>query len=664
MLLNNRTLLALGFTTALFSAGQINAAPTTFVHLFEWNWSDIATECETYLGPKGYAAAQISPPNEHITGSQWWTRYQPVSYVLQSRGGDRTQFIDMVERCKTVGVDIYVDAVINHMAAGSGTGTAGNSFANKQYSIYSAQDFHSTCAINDYGNREQVQNCELVSLPDLNTSAAYVQDTLAAYLSDLSNIGVAGFRLDASKHMASGDIASILAKVSGTPLIFQEVIDQGGEAISAAEYVSNGLVTEFKYSVALGNTFRNGNLAWLSNFAEGWGFMPSYQAVVFVDNHDNQRGHGGAGNVLTFEDGRLYELANVFMLAYPYGYPKVMSSYNYHGDTDAGGPAVPVHNSGNLECFADNWQCEHRWSYIAGAVDFRNNTDANWSVTNWWDNGADQIAFGRGSEGFVAINKESYSLVATVMTSLSAGQYCNVLKGQLSADKQSCSADVITVQASGTINLNVASFDAIAIHKNAKIDATPPQGDYQRTVIFIQAQTSSGQDMFVRGGIDHAYAAANLGLSCTSSNFDCAIPIEHNNLRNPTTAPWKLNEQYLDWYGAESAQDSTSAGTALDWTTDVWPASWGAIKTVLSDGYGQEDLNTWGQHHWMLDVHMDCSKTVNGWFELKAYVKNGQGWEGDIQQSGAPYASNNHVAQCGKINKFDFNSGAASFSDF
>ena len=32
-----------------------------------------------------------------------------------------------------------------------------------------------------------------------------------------------------------------------------------------------------------------------------------------------QRGHGGAGNVITFEDGRLYDLANVFMLAYPYG---------------------------------------------------------------------------------------------------------------------------------------------------------------------------------------------------------------------------------------------------------------------------------------------------------------------------------------------------------
>ena len=294
----------------------------------------------------------------------------------------------------------------------------------------------------------------------------------------------------------------------------------------------------FKYSVEIGNTFRNGQLSWLSNFGEGWGFMPSYQAVVFVDNHDNQRGHGGGGNVITFEDGRLYDLANVFMLAYPYGYPKVMSSYDFHGDTDAGGPGVPVHNNGTLECFAGNWKCEHRWSYIAGAMDFRNNTSDNFYTSDWWDNGGNQIAFGRGSSGFVAINKEGSTLNATVSTSMAAGQYCNVLKGEISSDGNSCSDEVITVNANGTINLNVASWDAMAIHKNAKLNTIVQPGDWQRTVIFIQQQTSSGQDMFVRGGIDHGYASSVLGINCSASNYECAIPIQHNNLLNGTTVPW------------------------------------------------------------------------------------------------------------------------------
>lgn len=51
----------------------------------------------------------------------WWDRYQPVSYQINSRGGDENAFRDMVRRCNNVGVRIYVDAVVNHMAAG-GTG--------------------------------------------------------------------------------------------------------------------------------------------------------------------------------------------------------------------------------------------------------------------------------------------------------------------------------------------------------------------------------------------------------------------------------------------------------------------------------------------------------------------------------------------------------------
>ncbi|QQP39066.1 Alpha-amylase, partial [Caligus rogercresseyi] len=66
----------------------------------EWPWNAIAQECESVLGPIGYCGVQISPPNEHIQGSQWWTRYQPVSYILKSRSGTEEEFKSMVSRCK------------------------------------------------------------------------------------------------------------------------------------------------------------------------------------------------------------------------------------------------------------------------------------------------------------------------------------------------------------------------------------------------------------------------------------------------------------------------------------------------------------------------------------------------------------------------------------
>jgi alpha-amylase len=38
---------------------------SVMVHLFEWKWSDIASECERFLGPKGFGGIQVSPVNEH-----------------------------------------------------------------------------------------------------------------------------------------------------------------------------------------------------------------------------------------------------------------------------------------------------------------------------------------------------------------------------------------------------------------------------------------------------------------------------------------------------------------------------------------------------------------------------------------------------------------------
>src|SRR5579872_1760657 len=60
------------------------APSAVFVHLFEWRWTDIATECEQFLGPAGFAGVQVSPPSEHlvIAGIPWWQRYQTVSYSL------------------------------------------------------------------------------------------------------------------------------------------------------------------------------------------------------------------------------------------------------------------------------------------------------------------------------------------------------------------------------------------------------------------------------------------------------------------------------------------------------------------------------------------------------------------------------------------------------
>jgi alpha-amylase len=485
---------------------------TVFVHLFEWTWPDIALECEKFLGPQGFAAVQVSPPQEHVLGDPWWVRYQPVSYKLESRGGSSEEFSDMVERCGAAGVDIYVDAVINHMSGGSsGTGSGGSTYSHYNYpGLYSDHDFHHCDRpngdISNYDDRWEVQNCELSNLADLATDTEYVREQVAAYMNGLIDMGVDGFRIDAAKHMSRDDIAAIVGRLDSDAYIYQEVIDQGGEPITAGEYFQNGDVTEFKYSLNLGRIFRQGRLAELEQFGESWSFIPSTEAIVFVDNHDNQRGHGGGGGVLTHKDGRLYELATLFMLGWPYGYPQIMSSFAFT-DPDAGPPTntagepEPIHIGDKANCF-EEWVCEHRWQLIANMVTFRNVTNDNFFVTDWWSNNNNQIAFGRGDAGFVVINREDNALSQTFQTGMAAGNYCDVISGGMEEDGQGCSGGLVHVNESGRVALTVPAMSAVAFHRHSRLADDVVLDGTVLVTFQVEAETVPGENIFVVGSAE------------------------------------------------------------------------------------------------------------------------------------------------------------------
>nr|CAH7722335.1 unnamed protein product [Callosobruchus chinensis] len=74
--------------------------------MFEWHWDDIASECENFLGPKGFAGVQISPPSENVVvgNRPWWERYQPLGYDLTTRSGDESSLASMISRCNKAGV--------------------------------------------------------------------------------------------------------------------------------------------------------------------------------------------------------------------------------------------------------------------------------------------------------------------------------------------------------------------------------------------------------------------------------------------------------------------------------------------------------------------------------------------------------------------------------
>ncbi|MET3987211.1 carbohydrate-binding module family 20 domain-containing protein [Streptomyces sp. PvR034] len=451
--------------------------------LFEWNFASVAKACTDGLGPAGYGYVQVSPPQEHIQGPQWWTSYQPVSYKIAGRLGDRAAFKAMVDTCHTAGVKVVADSVINHMAAADGTGTGGSSYTKYDYpGLYSGADMDDCRAtISNYQDRANVQNCELVQLADLDTGEDYVRGRIAGYLNDLLSLGVDGFRIDAAKHMPAADLANIKSRLTKPNAYWkQEAIYGAGEAVQPSEYLGNGDVQEFRYGRDLKRVFQNEDLAHLKNFGESWGYMPSGQAAVFVDNHDTERG----GDTLNYKAGATYTLANVFMLAWPYGSPDVHSGYSFT-DRDAGPP-----NGGSVgSCYADGWTCQHAWREISSMVGLRN-TARGQGVTNWWDNGGDQIAFGRGAKAYVAINHEASALTRTFQTSLPAGDYCDVQSGR-----------AVKVNGSGQFTATLGPDTAVALHVGARTcggGSTPPPAAAGASFA-VNATTVPGQDIYVTG---------------------------------------------------------------------------------------------------------------------------------------------------------------------
>jgi alpha-amylase len=477
------------------------ADPDVIVQMFDWPWTAIASECTSVLGPDGYGAVQISPPEEAVVlaadGYPWWQAYQPVAYDLNSRFGTEAQLASMITACHAAGVKVYADVVLNHMTAqvNGGVGDNGTTFPDMyDYPpLYDEADFHSChTSITDWDDESQVWNCELDGLADLDTGSAYVQEQEAAYLNSLIAIGVDGFRWDSAKEMDPSDIAAIEALLTKPVFIYQDVEYGAGQPVTPELYEGTGSLLEYRYGWDLYDVFTSGTLASLSDFGPSWnsaGMVPSADAVAFVDDQDTER-DGGA---LYYADGAAYTLANVFMLAWDYGTPMVLSDYAFssydQGPPSAGGNAIaaPV-------CGTGTWECEERWPAIVGMVGWHNAAGTA-PVGNWWTDGSDVIAFSRGSAAWVAINAESAPVTETFSTGLPAGTYCDVISGAASGG--ACTGTAVAVNADGQATVTVPAMDAVGIDVDAMATAA-----VETVTVTVPASTAgSGETVYLAGNL-------------------------------------------------------------------------------------------------------------------------------------------------------------------
>jgi alpha-amylase len=100
---------------------------------------------------------------------------------------------------------------------------------------------------------------------------------------------------------------------------------------------------------------------------------------------------------------------------------------------------------------------------------FRNVADGK-PMSNWWDNGSNQIAFGRGDRAFIAINNDNFAMDVTLKTGLPSGSYCDIISGN--KVNGSCTGKTITVNSDSSVKVSIsnsAEDPMIAIHAESKL---------------------------------------------------------------------------------------------------------------------------------------------------------------------------------------------------
>ena len=465
--------------------------PGVTVSLWEWSWPSIAAECPR-LDRLGYDGVQVAPPQDSVrrtsTGNgsdayvhPWWEVYQAADYGLTSRMGDEREFRSMVRACRKAGVKVYVDAVINHTTGNQGT----TSYGGKTFSAYTypdagyvPTDFHYTVGacptaggIDDFNNKTQVWNCNLVGLEDLRTETPKVRRTLAAYLNTLIGYGVSGFRVDAAKHMPQADLDAIYSRLDRTkdgvrPYWALEVGPGSPGVLSPQAYTSSGDVLGLDGVKQVFNAFKSystggqvGDISGLAVFGADSGLTRSSKTMSFITNHDTN--HDQA-NALTYKEGAQYLLATEWLLADGYGSPQVFSSFTFGADANQGPPSDDQGFIDRASCSNGRWTCDHRDPGVAAMVKFHTYVGKAAKKRVYSDE-PNVLAFSRGTKGWAGFNNNTSTRTISVKTGLRKGTYCDAISGGKVSG--TCAGTVVKVDRKGRATVTLPARGAVAFTK-------------------------------------------------------------------------------------------------------------------------------------------------------------------------------------------------------
>ena len=187
-----------------------NPQEGVILHCFSWNIDNIISYLPQ-IAEAGFSSIQTSPLQPQLDyyqngnwKDQWWKLYQPMGFTVaddnQNVLGSKDDLKRLCEEADKYGINVIVDAVLNHLGGGNSEQLNSN-VKNYESEIYNQNLIHTGVGFVDDSSAYKVIKGYQGGFPDIQTENQIVQDAALDMLKEYVDLGVDGFRFDAAKHI-------------------------------------------------------------------------------------------------------------------------------------------------------------------------------------------------------------------------------------------------------------------------------------------------------------------------------------------------------------------------------------------------------------------------------------------------------------------------------
>lgn len=297
------------------------------LHCFSWNIDNIISYLPQ-IAEAGFSSIQTSPLQPQLDyyqngnwKDQWWKLYQPMGFTVaddnQNVIGSKHDLKRLCEEADKYGVNVIVDAVLNHLGGGNSEQLNSN-VKNYEPEIYNQNLIHIGVGFVDDSSAYKVIKGYQGGFPDIQTENQIVQDAALDMLKEYVDLGVDGFRFDAAKHIETPsdteelrsdywdyvlDNTSLYAeeKYSKDIYYYGEILNTPGNSRSFSWYTGLFSITDNRTGNNIRSAVNSKNVSQAASDAYLTG-EDSDKLVLWAESHDTYSNNSHESTYVSMKD--------------------------------------------------------------------------------------------------------------------------------------------------------------------------------------------------------------------------------------------------------------------------------------------------------------------------------------------------------------------------